>query len=138
MHTEHKHTYLPRLRTWRRRAAERMAVQTVWTGPKTETNSGPFLPRHHAWNAMHAPTAAPPRTTIPATSVASILGDPMPRNLPSRTSRRTAVREAPVAEVAQHMVSGVGKAASVAACRTVTSAKTVTPATRQQQPRIQS
>lgn len=52
--------YLPKVRTCPRSAAERTAVQTVWTGPKTETKRGPFLPRHHVWNAMHAPTTTPP------------------------------------------------------------------------------
>jgi hypothetical protein len=38
--------YLPKLTVFPR-SEERMAEQTVCTGPNTDTNSGLFFPRHH-------------------------------------------------------------------------------------------
>lgn len=38
---------LPRLITCLRRRAETTAEQTVWTGLKIETSTGPFLPTPH-------------------------------------------------------------------------------------------
>jgi hypothetical protein len=42
-------------------------------------------------NPVYLPTTLPPRTTVTAMSVASILGDPMSRNFPTRMSHEMAV-----------------------------------------------
>uniref|UniRef100_A0A0A8ZKH6 Uncharacterized protein n=1 Tax=Arundo donax TaxID=35708 RepID=A0A0A8ZKH6_ARUDO len=67
---------------------------------------------------MQAPTNTPPSMTIPAISLAPILGEPM-SILPSRMTCKIAVKTAPIADVIVHIVNGAGKLANVAACSTV-------------------